>query len=983
MSSIARNCVLLATLGLSQAPAEVVINEIFYHSPADLNRLEFVELYNTSEEAVDLSGWRFSAGVDYDFPDGTSLGGHAFHVLCGDKALFEKLYGVEADGEFEKSLSNGGETVTLRDGEDRKVDSVKYDDKAPWPKSADGYSASLERISPVSGGNDPFNWAPSVLSGDYDRLPSGTPGKPNSVLASARPPVIEDVGLDTEVVDPGQAIAVSAKMENDAEVEKLELLYRVASPGEESEEQSLPMKQGEDGRYWANIPGHEKSNRIVRLRVRAEGAEGAARFHPHPNDIRPALSVYVKGDLETGKIPVGQFFNVGAEEQRRAAEYRSNSLRSRGGRGMGGRRFGREETEEERRRRETLQRLENDSLVSFFSEVSLAEGLGGEQLSDLAQAFKTADQSLSGLQREGATTQEWDAFSGGVDEKLTAIRDGLERDTASLLSDEQRRSISKIGAAEEGGGRGGRRFRPEDLMSRMVNVEGTWFRVAMRDDLNPEQLETLASTHRGYLAKRQEVIGGLLEGGNIDFRSVMEEGQDLMRDLSDDVERVLSGEDVERRERGRADDPRRQGDRGRERGDRGDRRGDRGRFGRGFGGRGGGAFPNDGGPALLPQGRSAFVYIDPKSGEPQLYDFVNITPRKSGHKVRFHKDRPFNGMTTVNVLFESDQGTTINEAFAYDLYRRAGNATVNSGFMRVLIDGEVAGYHLWFEQPNGSFFRRNDIDDEGNLYKLIWMGSHEPSAYTPKEKIPERGDIVGRHEKKTHPHDGYEDIVEIIELLEGAQGDDERMWKLIQEHFEVDQVINYFAVNSLLSHWDGFFNNYFLYHDVEGSGKWSMYPWDQDSTWSLRMGNVDELSEMPLNFGAEGARPPGAPEVEERSDRGGRGRGGFRGFGGGRGGPGWWRDGGDVSRPLLANFQFYARFEARLKHLIETVFTENVLGPEIDALAEVLGPEVRLRAEAGGQSVDDAERELERIMTGLREHLEKRRAFVLAELEEE
>jgi spore coat protein CotH len=119
--------------------------------------------------------------------------------------------------------------------------------------------------------------------------------------------------------------------------------------------------------------------------------------------------------------------------------------------------------------------------------------------------------------------------------------------------------------------------------------------------------------------------------------------------------------------------------------------------------------------------------------------------------------------------------------------------------MRVMIDGEVAGYHLWFEQPNGTFFRRHNIDDKGNLYKLIWMGSHRPTKYTPKDKIPDRMDIVGKHEKKTNPHDGYEDIVSLIETLEAARGDDAKMWQVIQEQFDVDQVINYFAVNALLT----------------------------------------------------------------------------------------------------------------------------------------------------------------------------------------
>jgi hypothetical protein len=44
--------------------AEIVINEIFYNAPDDLTDLQWVELYNTSDKAVSLAGWRLSKGVD-------------------------------------------------------------------------------------------------------------------------------------------------------------------------------------------------------------------------------------------------------------------------------------------------------------------------------------------------------------------------------------------------------------------------------------------------------------------------------------------------------------------------------------------------------------------------------------------------------------------------------------------------------------------------------------------------------------------------------------------------------------------------------------------------------------------------------------------------------------------------------------------------------------------------------------------------------
>jgi len=954
---------------VSQLEAQVVINEIFYNSPADLDRLEFIELHNAGTDSVDLSGWEFSKGIDYTFPKGSSITAGAYQILCADEALFKQLYEMDSNGAFKKSLNNGGETVTLTDADGKKIDSVKYDDKAPWPKSPDGYSASLERICPAAAGNDVANWVPSVLSDDYDSKPSGTPGKQNSVYAKTLAPVIEDVTVSSEVVQPNQSLTVQAKV---AATAKMTLLYRVVAPGAAGEEIAAPMTLGDDGRYSATIPG-QKPNCIIRFRVQATGNNGARRHFPHPNEIRPALSVYVDGNFQPGKIPVAHFFNIGAQEHKSGAAYRTSHARSRGGRGFDRGGGGRRETAEDRLRREMRDRLSDDSLEKAWAKLTLSGNPESAKIGKLAKPFKAAQTSLAKLRESAESAQDIEAFSEGLDGHITAFRKALIEETTTLIGAEAQKVLDAIGIGEVNErGRGGRGFgNPAEMLPRIFNVEESWFRAAMIEGMSGAQLDKLAEAHRAALKDRS----GLVQGDDVDFREVFENARDLQEDLRDAIEKVLNEDQMvaafggDRQDRG--------GFGGRDRG----RRDRRGGPPRGPGGR-----ASDEGVALPPQGRSALIYTDPETMQPQLFDFVNITQRKSGYKVRLHKDKPLNGLTTLNVLYESNEGTTINEALAYDLYRLAGNKTAEAGFMRVLIDGEVAGYHLWFEQPNGAFFRKNEINDKGNLYKLIWMGSHRPSKYTPEDKLPERMDIVGKYEKKTHPHNGYDDIVSLIEGLEGAQGDDAEMWQLIQDNFEVDQVINYFAVNALLSHWDGFFNNYFVYHDVKGSGKWSMYPWDQDSTWSLRMGNVDELSKMPINYGAEGARHPDAqPRREDARDQGRdrRGRGGFRGFGGGRGGPGWWRDGGDISRPLLANPEFFKRFKVRLKTLAETVFTDEAFGPKIDALMTTLEPEVRLRAETFERDPDESANSLKDIVTSMREHLERRTEFILEELVKE
>src|SRR5947209_7558578 len=72
-----RNCgvlwLCLLLLGSPGANARVVINEIFYHAPADIEDLEYVELYNSGDQAVDLSGWTFTKGIKFKFVSGARI----------------------------------------------------------------------------------------------------------------------------------------------------------------------------------------------------------------------------------------------------------------------------------------------------------------------------------------------------------------------------------------------------------------------------------------------------------------------------------------------------------------------------------------------------------------------------------------------------------------------------------------------------------------------------------------------------------------------------------------------------------------------------------------------------------------------------------------------------------------------------------------------------------------------------------------------
>jgi hypothetical protein len=695
------------------AGARVIINEIMYHAPDDLDDLQFVELYNTSDHDIDLGGWSFTKGIKFKFPAGQRIGSKGYLVLCRSAERFKEFYQVPVAGVFSSSLSHKGENVELTDASGQEADSLNFKDSYPWPTGPDGYSGSLERINPEAPTDDAANWASSPLSEDRDR-PGGTPGRPNHNLSAELPPVIQGVRFEPEFPAPNQAITVDAELRGTNSPTQVDLLFRVAGPGFEKPETRVAMKKVADQRYSAVIPG-QLAEQLVRFRVEVAGSGGAKRHFPSEKEPRPALSAYVQGPFEPALIPFGWILQT-TEAEFEAAQQRAN--------------------------------------------------------------FTT----------------------------------------------EFRRGGFRGGPPRRGGPGGPGRFRGPGGPG--------WSRGPVGPGGPFGQEESESGSHR-----------------------------------------------------------------------------------------------------------SAFVYFDPVTRKTKLFDFVQVSPRKGGQKIRFLKDQPLRAMTTINLIFENETASVV-EPLAYEVYRRAGMAVEQSYHIRLWQSGQPVGYHLLIEQPNGAFLRRNQIRDDGNMYKLLWY---------------ER-DVVGQHEKKSNTRSGHDDIVALVESLNRTTG--AAQWEVIRRNFDVQQVATYFAVNMVLSHWDGFFNNYFTYHDVKGSGKWTMYPWDQDSTWGLRDYAFDHqiFYTMSITFGMNG---------DEESSGGG--------------GP--WRPPGWFSGPLLANPVFRKHFLARTREILETVYTEQVFASVLALMQRQLIPEARFRAEIQKSDPDRAVQDLKGHFAACLQHLRKRREFLLGQKE--
>lgn len=135
---------MLLLFSLGQSKAQLSIVEIMYNNPGQ-DIYEYVKVWNTSGQDVDLANYQMNSGFEVDFPSAI-VGANDWFFVVVDSAAFVQLpsyFGqivIQGDG----ALNNNGEQVSIIEiASGQVIDEVTYDDGGDWPTFADGNGASI------------------------------------------------------------------------------------------------------------------------------------------------------------------------------------------------------------------------------------------------------------------------------------------------------------------------------------------------------------------------------------------------------------------------------------------------------------------------------------------------------------------------------------------------------------------------------------------------------------------------------------------------------------------------------------------------------------------------------------------------------------------------------------------------------------------------------------------------------------------------
>ena len=269
--------------------------------------------------------------------------------------------------------------------------------------------------------------------------------------------------------------------------------------------------------------------------------------------------------------------------------------------------------------------------------------------------------------------------------------------------------------------------------------------------------------------------------------------------------------------------------------------------------------------------------------------FGSLSTTKPALKVKFNEyvqGQSYKGLKRLTLNNSLSDPGYVKQCLGYELFRRAGVPASRCNFAAVTVNGQYLGLYVHVESLKKQFLNRNFGSDDGNLYEGAlsdfrpgWVNTFERKN---NDEDPDRGDI--------------EALVPVMELPDG------QFLAALEPLVDVDEFINFWAMELLITHVDGYArntNNFYMYHDP-ATGRFNFIPWGIDSilfpewVWNIQPGWEEEP--LPGSVWAVGA----------------------------------------LARRLYLHPETQAKYLARLAELLETVWDEELLLAETDRMEELL-----------------------------------------------
>jgi len=184
--------------------------------------------------------------------------------------------------------------------------------------------------------------------------------------------------------------------------------------------------------------------------------------------------------------------------------------------------------------------------------------------------------------------------------------------------------------------------------------------------------------------------------------------------------------------------------------------------------------------------------------------FGSVNPVRRSLKIKF--DEFVEGQTLGEIkrmtLNNNNQDfSRMRTCLAMRMFQKAGLPAPDCSFARVTVNGKYLGVYSSLESIKKPFLRKHFADDEGNLYEAQ-LGDFLP-------------ELINSFERKTNEATA-DDRSDLEAVMMALEADDADLLSELGAIVDLDAFFSFWAMEILLSHWDGYtgnMNNYYIYND--------------------------------------------------------------------------------------------------------------------------------------------------------------------------
>jgi len=187
----------------------------------------------------------------------------------------------------------------------------------------------------------------------------------------------------------------------------------------------------------------------------------------------------------------------------------------------------------------------------------------------------------------------------------------------------------------------------------------------------------------------------------------------------------------------------------------------------------------------------------------------------------FFDDEPFSdGRDVLNFNAEYKDKGYLHSVLSSIVFKKAGLDCIDIEHVRLYLNGDFFGLYVLIENMDNLFLENRNYNLSGNLYKATLDGAC----------LSIFDNVFYHWEKKVNGTSGIDDLQSLIEMLNNTHNN--QFPEFLNLWFDYNQITSLIALNMLLANGSTYYHNYYLFNDIEGSGRWIFMPWDLDLSFS-------------------------------------------------------------------------------------------------------------------------------------------------------